>query len=136
MSSVIHPPIAVPLTPRIGRDQVLEALIQQLRRADLPLLTLTGPAGVGKTDLLLDLIQSIADDFPDGVYFVSLAPIMDPRLVVPTLAQALGIRQVGNQSLLEHLKSFFAGDQLLALDNFEQVIAAAPYLSELLATCA
>ena len=80
------------------------------------------------------MAADLIDDFADGVFFVPLAPISDPALVSSTIAQTLGVREVGGQSLLESLKDSLRDKQmLLLLDNFEQVVAAAPVVAELLA---
>jgi predicted ATPase len=100
------------------------------------LLTLTGPGGTGKTRLALEVARGLVPAFPDGVVFVGLAAVQDPGLVVPTIAQALGIREAAGQSLLENLAEQVGNRRLLVvLDNFEQVLPAAAMVVELLMAC-
>jgi len=123
-----------PLTPLIGREHEIAAVSLLMQRDDVSQLTLTGAGGVGKTRLALALAEQLAEVFPDGVWFVGLAPITDPVLVLPSLAQVLGVREAGGEPLIERLKAFLREKQLLlVLDNFEQVVEAAPLVTELLA---
>jgi predicted ATPase len=97
------------------------------------LLTLTGPPGTGKTRLGLQVAEEVLDQFADGVYFVDLAPISDPALVASTIAQVFGVGETAEQPLLKTMMIFFRDKRLLLLlDNFEQIIDAAPLVGELL----
>jgi predicted ATPase/serine/threonine protein kinase/DNA-binding CsgD family transcriptional regulator len=128
--------LPVQLTPFIGREQEVAAVSDLLRREDVRLLALTGPGGTGKTRLALQVAAELSDRFADGVFFVNLAPISDPALVLPTIAESLGIRERADQSLLERLKEHLRQKQiLLLLDNFEQVVSAAAQVVDLLVAC-
>jgi len=123
-------------SPFIGREKEVATVHNLLCREDVRLLTLTGAGGIGKTRLALQVAAELCDLFTDGVYFVNLAPISDTEFVVPTIAQALGIREVAGQTLPEHLKEELRQKQvLLVLDNFEQVVSAAPQVMDLLSGC-
>jgi predicted ATPase/class 3 adenylate cyclase len=131
-----HHNLPVQPTPLIGREQEVATVLVFLRREDVRLLTLTGPGGTGKTRLGLQVAAELSEAFPSGVYFVNLAPINDPAFVVPTLAHTLDVKEIAEQSLLDLLKgSLHWKHLLLLLDNFEQVVDAAVYVVELLATC-
>ena len=115
-------------SPLVGRERELGELVGMLGDPAVRLVTLTGVGGTGKTRLAVRAAAELADAFPDGVWFVDLAPLRDPELVEPTIGQTLGAKQ----ELTEHLASKQA---LLVLDNFEQVTEAATVVSRLLAGC-
>ncbi len=139
-------------TPFIGRQAQLAEVRRELTRLEneVRLLTLSGTGGTGKTRLGLQVAADLLDHFEDGVFFVALAPVRDPTLVMPIIAQTLGVREVESQPfagvhpersreaqgrpLLEALKDYLRDKHmLLVLDNFEQVTEAAPVVSDLLA---
>lgn len=125
--------LPVPPTPLIGREQEQATLEGWLAGETVRLVTLTGPGGVGKTRLAVQVAADVLDHFADGVYFVHLAPIDDPALVASTIARTLSIPEAGGRPLTESLADFVRNKRLLlALDNFEQVVEAAPVVADLL----
>ncbi len=119
------------LTTFVGRAAELEEAARLLTATRL--LTLTGPGGTGKTRLSLQLASTVADAFPDGVFFVPLEPIRDPMLVPSRIANAVGVAETGTRPIADTLADWLRDRRLLlVLDNFEQVAAAAPLVGELL----
>ncbi|MFL5733954.1 MAG: ATP-binding protein, partial [Chloroflexia bacterium] len=123
-------------TAFIGRERELAATCGMLRRAEVRLVTLTGPAGTGKTRLGLQVAADLAGDFADGVCFVALASVTEAGLVTAAVAQGWGVHETPGRSLIDALAEYLGERQaLLLLDNFEHVAGAAPVVADLLARC-
>ena len=144
LGSVSQPQAAPAATPHnlpaqrtalVGRDRELEGARQLILQAQVRLVTLTGPGGIGKTRLAVELGRKLLDEFPGGVYFVPLDRISDADLVSSEIANALGVRQTGDRAvaaaLQEHVRACSA-PTLLLLDNFEHVLGASPLVTDLL----
>ncbi|MCC7368442.1 MAG: tetratricopeptide repeat protein [Chloroflexi bacterium] len=120
----------------IGRERELDACLSLLADPAMRLLTLTGPGGSGKTRLAVALAERLHDRYDDGICFVPLATVTDPSLVGITVAQALGVREMGPRPAAERLIDVLAGrEQLLILDNMEHLLDAATLVADVLAAC-
>ncbi len=125
--------LPVQATPLVGREADVKAVSELILQPAVRLVTLLGPGGTGKTRLSIQVAAELIDRFAHGAMFVALAAIDDPGLVVSTIAQTLGVKESGSEPLIEQLKAFLKPRQmLLVMDNFEQVLDAAPDLAKLL----
>ena len=135
--SALRPrPLPVAPTPLVGRERELEAVCALIEREDVRLLTLSGVGGIGKTRLALAAAARLGGRFADGVGFADLSSVQSPELVPGAVAASVGVPQEGTRPVADLLIERLGGTQvLLVLDNFEHVIAAAPFVSRLLADC-
>jgi predicted ATPase len=129
--------IPVQRTGFVGREKEIEAAKELLLRQDVRLVTITGPGGIGKTRLGIEIASAVADRFPGGIHFVALSAVNDPGLLLSVIVQTLGLREAGGQSPLELLKKYLQDPSrlptLFLFDNFEHLLQAAPTLADLLA---
>ncbi len=127
--------LPVQRTAFIGRERESDDLRQLLSRPGIHLVTLTGPGGIGKTRLALQVAGEMAGQFPSGVCFVALSAIAERGLIASAIAQAVGVRETGNTSLQENLMEYVGAlsqPMLLVLDNFEHLVSAAPIVAQML----
>ena len=131
-------PNNLPIQPTalLGREEAARAIVALARRPNVRLITLTGSGGIGKTRLAIQVANDLLDDFADGVWFVRLSRLTDPALVIPTIAETLGVKEAGGQSIVETLRLHLRERRLLlVLDNCEHVATAAPGVADLLERC-
>lgn len=136
---VVSPPqspshnLPTPITALVGREWEVATVRASLLRPEVRLLTITGPPGIGRTRLSLQVATELQASFAAGVVFVALAPISDTNFVAATIMRALGLKDAGHQPPLAQLKAYLRTKQLLlVLDNFEHVLPAAPLITDLL----
>jgi excisionase family DNA binding protein len=131
-----RPALPARLSSFVGRSRESVAAMELLQRPEVRLLTLTGPGGVGKTRLSLEVASRLSGQFSDGEWFVELAPVRSPELVLPAIALALGLRESGDKPLSMRLHDFLRPRTLLlVLDNLEHLLDAAPGIAKLLSSC-
>jgi len=130
--------LPVQRTGFVGREKEVAAAKELLLRQDVRLVTVTGPGGIGKSRLAVEVASGLVERFPGGIQFVPLSSLRDPDLIASVIVQTLGIREAGGQSpfeiLKKHLQDSSRAPMLLLLDNFEHLVQAAPTVAELLAT--
>jgi hypothetical protein len=120
-------------TPLVGREKEVSEVCDLLRGEATRLLTLTGPGGIGKTRLALQAVADLLEDVSDGTFFVQLATLTEAERLIPAVAETLGLKETAEQPLDETLKDYLSERRLLlVLDNFEQVLGAAPAVTEML----
>jgi predicted ATPase len=129
--------LPVPRTGFVGRGHEVATAREMLKRPEVRLITVTGPGGIGKTRLAIEVAGGLASLFPAGIHFVPLSPLSEPAMIASAIAQTLGLRELGGQTpqelLRKSLQESLSEPLLLLLDNFEHLMQAAPFVADLLA---
>ena len=132
MTSALSATLPRPFTTLIGRERDIESIISQLRAPSVAMLTLVGPAGVGKTRLAVAVAQQMESDFAQGVVYVDVSSLHDPRDVLSATVRALGLSD-SEAAASQLARALRTRSLLLVIDNFEHVLAAGPALNACLA---
>ena len=132
----VRPAPPLPPTPLVGRDIEVADTIDLLLRPDVRLVTLSGPGGIGKSRLAIEIATRLAGEFPGGIVFTRLAAVTDPELILPAVATAAGLHTEGTRPVFEALvEEFLAKPALVVMDNFEHLLSSAPLVTRLLEAC-
>jgi predicted ATPase len=136
VAAAVRQPPPLPPTPLVGRDSEVAAILDRLERPEVRLVTLSGPGGIGKSRLAVEVATRLQPEFPGGVVFTRLASVTDPDLVIPTIATAAAVHSEGTRDAFDGLvEALDDKPTLVVLDNFEHLLPAAPVLARLLEAC-